>query len=85
MAKVKHYRVREENGCLYPNDVKGWCFPNWFNKEHFEGFIDRKLTDDEFEVLKEEVTDSLCNAISEDVAIFLQDYATEILSNNREG
>ena len=40
-------------GNIRPNEIKGWYFPNWFEKEHFEGFMGKKkLTDKQFEALK---------------------------------
>jgi len=46
------HEIKEKNGILYPNKLKGWYFPNHFNKFDFELFLDRKITDEEFYLMK---------------------------------
>jgi len=75
--KKKTYIIRTkgfigEEEVINPNEIKSWYFPNWFNKEHFEHFLDRKLTDEEFNELKIELSRSnICDVISEEVKEFL--------------
>ena len=45
---------------------------NWFNKEHFELFLNRKLTDKEFIDIKSDLDESfLCDEVSELVRDYL--------------
>ena len=41
--------LNEENKSLY--------IPQWFEKEHFEGLLDIKLTDEQFQEIKEGLLD----------------------------
>lgn len=72
MARVIKHTIEEKNdGCIYPNEgLKDWFFPNWFNKEHFEIFIGRRLSDNQFQRLKEylleytDIWDEISNVVS---------------------
>ncbi len=69
MAELK---IIEDDGCIYPNALKGWFFPNWFNQEHFEDFLDQRITRKDFEAYKEFVEDmGLYDEISELMRSFL--------------
>jgi hypothetical protein len=76
MAKELKIKV-DENGCINPNELKGWFFPNWFEKEHFEEFLGRDImSSDEFELWKtflEEETD-IYDKISNVVSEYLNDF-----------
>jgi hypothetical protein len=81
---IKYLKVRVyEHGNINPNELKGWCFPNWYEKEHFETFMDRKLTDEQFETLKDYVSEDLMDHISNDVSEYLQENGEEILEENK--
>lgn len=77
--------IREEDGIIYPNEIKGWFFPNWFEKEHFEIFMGKDLTDEEFEYIKGEIEEDLCDEVSEIVSNHLQKYGDEILEEMKNG
>ncbi len=75
----------DDNGCLYPNKLKDWYFPNWFNKEHFELFLDLPLSDEQFEKLKEELENSnLMDEVSNLVREFLLDYKKLFIKDKME-
>ncbi len=62
----------DDNGCLYPNKLKDWYFPNWFNKEQFEK-------------LKEELENSnLMDEVSNLVREFLLDYKKLFIKDKME-
>lgn len=66
----KHVLV-ETIGGINPNSIKGWYFPNWFNKEHFELMLSKKLNNAQFERIKEyldretDIADEVSRIVSE--------------------
>ena len=63
-------------GNILPNEIKGWYFPNWFEKEHFEQFMGKKkLTDKQFEAIKSFLTGEtdIDDVISATVREYLSD------------
>jgi len=65
--------------CIDPNKKKGWFFPNWFNKDHFEVFLGEKISDKEFEAWKEYLMDetNIFDAISNEVQGFVMLFKDE--------
>ncbi len=56
---------------------KDLFIPQWFDKSHFESFLDTKLTDEQFSKLKYHLLDGsgdyLADSISETVSIILHE------------
>jgi len=69
--------IEEKDGCLNANNLKGWFFPNWFSKEHFSEFLNKKVNDKEFELWKEYLEDT---GIFDDVSTLMSEY----LNDNEE-
>lgn len=77
IVKRKVKEVQSEYGKnLYPNELTGWFFPNWFNKEHFEEFGDVKMTDEQFEEFKKFLVDetSIHDEISTTMGEFVREF-----------
>lgn len=73
-------KIRNEGrDSIYPNELKGWFFPNWFNKEHFEMFLCTTLSDKEFELWKKFLMEetNIYDCISNEVRGFLFEFLKE--------
>lgn len=68
--------IHTENGCIYPNDLKRWYFPNWFNKEHFSIYLGLKkdMSQLEFERWKKYLEDT---SIADEVSIFMREFLND--------
>lgn len=72
LIKKRGYIV---SGEFDSDDYPDMYFPNWFTKDHFELFLGKSLTDEEFYQLKEslESDSSIADRISEIVREYLED------------
>ena len=64
-----------ELGSINPNKLKGWFFPNWYEKEHFEEFLDKEMTDEEFEKFKTYLVDE--TRIHDEISTTMGEYVRE--------
>lgn len=79
MSKVLTINVHDL-GSINPNELKGWFFPNWYDKDHFEDFLGKKISKKDFEEFKEflvdktGIHDEVSNMMSEYVNDFYEDF-----------
>jgi len=71
-------KEKEFNSYDYPN----LYFPNWFEKWHFEEMLGRKLTDEQFQEIKNYLDEFVPDIISETICEILNENETvkEILN-----
>ncbi len=66
-----------------PNNYPNIFFANWFEKEHFEWFLGKELTNDEFQEIKKQMEDDLI--IADKVSEIVQDYIESYYKNTLGG
>ena len=66
----------EKTAKFNPDDFPEIFFANWFEKEHFEWFLGKELTDKEFQELKKMMADDpiIADAVSEIIREHLESY-----------
>jgi len=83
---MKKYKIKEKcEGVVNFNEIKDWFFPNWFNREHFEDFANRKFTDKQFEDIKTFLVEetNMCDEISRIVSEYINEFYEEVLKGDK--